>query len=85
MERGGKPRDVHRWRHHRFMAFDSWYDIFVRIIELKHVEFVEFRGCQPGVHHVGYVQVACRDAEVVNGAPVGGDDGSGEFKTMDQR
>ena len=46
---------------------------------------MELRGCQPGVHHAGYVQVARRDAEVVNGAPLGGDDGSGEFKIMNER
>ena len=67
------------------MAFSSWYVSFVGIIELKHLEFAEIRGCQPGVHHAGHVQVARRDAEAVNGAPVGGDDGFGEFKIINER
>ena len=40
-------------------------------------------GIQPGGPHAGYVQqVACRDADVLNGALVGGDDGSGEFRII---
>nr|XP_045087179.1 zinc finger MYM-type protein 1-like [Aegilops tauschii subsp. strangulata] len=47
------------------------------MVELKLLEFIELTGCQPGGHHAGYVQqVACRDADALNGAPVGGNDGS---------
>ena len=39
------------------------------IVELKLLEFSEFRGCQPSVHLAGYgQQVACRDAEALNRA-----------------
>ena len=85
MERGGKLRDGHRWRRVRYMAFSLWYVSFVGLIEIKHLEFAEFRGCQLGVHHAGYMQVARRDAEAVNRAPVGGDDGSREFKIINER
>ena len=55
------------------------------MVELKLLEFFEFTGCQPGVHRAGYVQqAACRDAEALNGALVGGDDGSVEFKIMNR-
>ena len=50
------------------------------MVELKLLEFIELTGCQPGSHRAGYVQqVACRDADALSGAPVEGDDGSGEF------
>ena len=53
------------------------------MVELKLLEFIELTGCQPGGHHAGYVQqVACWDADALNGALVGGDDGSGEFKII---
>ena len=55
------------------------------MVELKLLEFIELSGCQPGSHHAGYVeQVAHRDAEALNGALVGGDDGSGEFKIIEE-
>ena len=52
------------------------------MVELKLLEFSEFRGCQPSVHLAGYgQQVACRDEEALNGALlVKGDDGSKEMK-----
>ena len=52
------------------------------MVELKLLEFSEFRGCQPSVHLVGYgQQVACRDAEALNGALlVRRDDGSEVIK-----
>ena len=52
------------------------------MVELKLLEFSEFRGCQPSVHLAGYgQQVACRDAEALNGALlVRGDNGSKEIK-----
>ena len=52
------------------------------MVELKLLEFSEFRGCQPSVHLVGYgQQVACRDVEALNGALlVKTDDGSEEIK-----
>ena len=57
------------------------------MVELKLLEFCEFRGCQPSVHHAGYgQQVACREAEVLNGALlVRGDDGSKEIKFRKDR
>ena len=56
------------------------------MVELKLLEFIELTGCQPGGHRTGYVQqVACRDADVLNGALVGGDDGSGEFRIIIDR
>ena len=57
------------------------------MVELKLLEFSEFRGCQPSVHLVGYgQQVACRDAEALNGALlVRGDDGSEEIKFRKDR
>ena len=56
------------------------------MVELKLLEFLELTGCQPGGHHAGYVQqVPCRDADVFNGALVGGDDGSGEFRIIIDR
>ena len=65
------------------MAFEMWYVIYVEIVQLKQPEFFEFRGFQPGIHRVGHAQVACRDADALNGALVGGDDGSGEFKIIE--
>ena len=52
------------------------------MVELKLLEFSKFRGCQPSVHRAGYgQQVACRDAEALNGALlVRGDDGSKDIK-----
>jgi hypothetical protein len=64
------------------MAFGWWYVTFVGMVELKKLEFIEFRGCQPGVHHAGYVQVARRDTAALNRALMGGDDVSGEFKII---
>ena len=56
------------------------------MVELKLLEFIELTGCQPGGHHAGYVQqVASRDADALNGAPVGGDDGSREFRIIIDR
>ena len=57
------------------------------MVELKLLEFSEFRGCQPSVHRVGYgQQVACWDAEALNGALlVRGDDGSEEIKFRKDR
>ena len=56
------------------------------MVELKLLEFIELTGCQPGDHRAGYVQqVACRDADALNRAPVGGDDGSGEFRIIIDR
>ena len=53
------------------------------MVELKLLEFFEFRGCQPSIHRAGYgQQVARQDAEALNGALVGGDDGSEEFKII---
>ena len=53
---------------------------------LKLLEFFELTGCQPGVHHAGYVQqAACWDAEALNGALVGGYDCSVEFKITNDR
>ena len=51
-------------------------------VELKLLQFSEFRGCQPSVHLAGYgQQVACRDAEALNGALlVRGDDDSEEIE-----
>ena len=55
-------------------------------VELKLLEFIELTGCQPGSHHAGYVQqVACQDADALNGGPVGGDDGSEEFSIIIDR
>ena len=56
--------------------------MFVVMVELKLLEFSEFRGCQPSVHLTGYGQeVACRDAKAMNGALlVRRDDGSDEIK-----
>ena len=57
------------------------------MVELKLLEFFEFRGCQPSVHRTGYgQQVACRDAEALNGALlVRGDDGFEEIKFRKDR
>ena len=86
VERGGKPRYGQWWCGHKYMAFGSWYVIFLVMVELKLLCFFESRGCQPGVHHAGYgQQVACRDVEALNVALVGGDDGSEEFKIMNNR
>ena len=56
------------------------------MVELKLLEFSQFRGCQPSVH-LGYgQQVACRDAEALNGALlVRRDDGSEEIKFRKDR
>ena len=70
------------------MVFGMWYVISWGIVELKQLYFCEFRGFQPGVHRVGpgmLAQVACQDAEALNGALVGGDDGSGDFKIIEER
>ena len=52
------------------------------MVELKLLEFSEFRGCQPSVHLAGYgQQVACLDSEAWTGALlVRRDDGSEEIK-----
>ena len=56
------------------------------MVELKLLEFIELTGCHLGGHCVGYVQqVACRDADALNGALVGGDDASGEFRIIIDR
>jgi len=57
------------------------------MVQLKLLEFSEFRGCQPSVHRVGYgQQVACWDAEALNGALlVRRDDGSEEIKFRKDR
>ena len=56
------------------------------MVEFKLLEFIKLTGCQPGSHRAGYVQqVACRDADALNGALVGGDDGAVEFKIMNDR
>ncbi len=53
------------------------------MVEFKLLEFIKLTGCQPGSHRAGYVQqVACWDANALNGALVGGDDGSGEFRII---
>ena len=61
--------------------------MFVVIVELKLLEFFEFRGCQSSVHRVGYGhQAACRDTETLNGALlVRGDDGSEDIKFTKDR
>ena len=57
------------------------------MVELKLLEFSEVRGCQPSIHLAGYgQQVACWDAEALNGALlVSGDDGSKEIKFRKDR
>ena len=57
------------------------------MVQLKLLEFSEFRRCQPSVHLAGYgQQVACRDAEALNGALlVRRDDGSDEIKFRKDR
>ena len=57
------------------------------MVELKLLEFSEFRGCQPSIHLAGYgQQVVCRDAEALNGALlVRRDDGSKEIKFRKDR
>ena len=57
------------------------------MVELKLLEFSEFRGCPPSVHRAGNGQhVACRDAEALNGALlVRRDDGSEEIKFRKDR
>ena len=57
------------------------------MVELKLLEFSEFRGCQPSIHLAGYgQQVACRDAEALNGALlVRRDDGSDEIEFKKDR
>ena len=49
------------------------------MVELKLLEFSEFRGCQPSIHHAGY-------GEALNGALlVSGGDGSEEIKCRKDR
>ena len=56
------------------------------MVELKLLDFIELTGCHLGRHHAGYVQqIACGDAYALNGALVGGDDGSGEFRIIIDR
>ena len=57
------------------------------MVELKLLEFSEFRGCQPSVHRAGYgQQVACRAAEALYGAlMVRGVEGSKEIKFRKDR
>ena len=57
------------------------------MVELKLLEFSEFRGCHPSVHLAGYgQQVACRDADALNGALlVRRDDGSKKIKFRKER
>ena len=57
------------------------------MVQLKLLEFSKFRGCQPSVHRAGYgQQVACWDAEALNGALLArGDDGSEEIKFKKDR
>ena len=64
-----------------------WYETFVVMVELKLLEFSEFRGCQPSLHLAEYgQQVACRDAEALNGALlVRRDGGSDEIKFRKDR
>ena len=83
VERGGKQRDGQWWCWHEFLVC-SWYETFVVMVQLKLLEFSEFRGCQPSVHRAGYgQQVACRDAEAFNGALlVRRDDGSEELDKL---
>ena len=59
----------------------------VVMVELKLMDFSKFKGCQPSVHHAGYgQQVACRDAEALNGALlVRRDNGSEEIKLRKDR
>ena len=82
VERGGKPRDGQWWCGHEFLVC-SWYETFVVMVQLKLLEFSEFRGCQPSVHLAEYgQQVACGDAEALNRAMlVIRDDGSEEIKS----
>ena len=78
VERGGKPRDGQRWCGHEFLVC-SWYETFVVVVQLKLLEFSEFRGCQPSIHHAGY-------GEALNGALlVSGGDGSEEIKFRNDR
>ena len=56
------------------------------MVELKLLEFTELTGCQPGGHRAGYVQqVGSQGEDALNGALVGGDDGSGEFRIIIDR
>ena len=57
------------------------------MVQLKLLEFSEFRGCQPSIHLAGYgQQVVCRDAEALNGALlVRRDNGSKEIKFRKDR
>ena len=77
--RCGERRKTARWT---TVVWARILGMFVVMVELKLLEFSEFRGCQPSVHHAGYgKQVACRDAEALNGALlVRGDDGSEQIK-----
>ena len=86
VERGGKQRDGQRWCGHEFLVC-LWYETFVVMVQLKLLEFSEFRGCQLSVHLVGYgQQVACRDTEALNGVLlVRRDDGSEEIKFRKDR
>ena len=86
VERGGKPRDGQWWCGYKFLVC-SWYETSMVMVELKLLEFSEFRGCQPSVHLAGYGHhVACRDAEELNRALlVRRDDGSEEIKFRKDR
>ena len=57
------------------------------MVQLKLLEFSEFKGCQPSVHLAGYGhQVACRDADALNAALlVRRGDGSNEIKFRKDR
>ena len=57
------------------------------MVQLKLLEFSEFRGCQPSFHLARYgQQVARQDAEALNGALlVRRDDGSEEIKFRKDR
>ena len=81
VERGGKPRDGQWWCGHEFLVC-SWYETFVVMVELKLLEFSEFKGCQRSVHLAGYgQQVACQVAVELNRALlVRRDDRSEEIK-----
>ena len=68
-------------------AVCSWYETFVVMVQLKLLEFSEFRGYQASVHLAGYgQQVACRNVEALKVAVlVRTDDGSEELEIMNDR
>ena len=86
VERGGKLQDGQWWCGNEFLVC-SWYETFVVMVQLKLLEFSEFRGCQPTVHRTRYgQQVACQDAKALNEALlVKRDDGSDEIKFRKDR